>query len=171
VVKLPEEDRRKNLRDMLDELDKYFEELEKDFQDSVRHALGEGKRMSNPFVGGFAMNVGPDGPSIRFFGDNPLQSGGYRAPLSDQILDEKTGALRIVMDIPGIEKKDIEVSATERNLVVVAEQGTRKYRSDLSLRAEVDPDSGKAEYNNGVLEISFSLRDKSNKGARRDRVV
>ena len=168
---MSEEDRRKNLRDMLDELDRYFEELEKDLQDSVRHALVEGRHLAGPFVGGFSMQVGPDGPSIQFFGDNPQQKGGFRSPLSEQVVDEKTGVLRILIDMPGVEKEDVSVSATERTVIVKAERGSRRYGSELGLKAEVDPDTGKAEYKNGVLEISFSLRDKSNKGARRVSVV
>jgi len=168
---LSEEDRRRNLRDMLEELDKYFEELEKDLQDTVRRTLGEGRQFTNPFVGGFAMKMGPDGPSLQFFGDNPIKRDGFRAPLTEQVVDDKTGTLRIVLDLPGVDKENIGVSATERTVVVQAEQATRRYRSELELKAEVDPDSGKAEYKNGVLEIVFSLRDKSNKGARRVRVV
>ena len=33
------EDRRKTLRDMLDELDKYFEEFEKDVQNFARNSI------------------------------------------------------------------------------------------------------------------------------------
>lgn len=168
---MSQEDKRKNLRDMLDELDRYFEELEKDLQNSMRRALGEGRLMTGPVVGGFAMKMGPDGPSIQFFGDNLHQSDGFRAPLTEQVVDDKTGSLRIVVDLPGVDKENISVSATERSVVVKAEQATRRYRSELDLKAEVDPDTGKAEYKNGVLEILFSLRDKSNKGARRVRVV
>jgi len=168
---LSEEDRRRNLRDMLDELDRYFEEMEKDFQNSVRRVLGEGRQLSGPFVGGFAMQVGPEGPSIQFFGDNPLHSDGFRSPLTEQVVDEKGGALRVVVDLPGVDKENIVISATERSATVKAEQGTRRYKSEMELKAEVDPDSGRAEYKNGVLEILFSLRDKSNKGARRVRVV
>jgi HSP20 family protein len=171
VVNLSEADRRKNLRDMLDELDKYFEELEKDLQDSVRRALVEGRHLTGPFVGGFAMQMGPEGPSIQFFGDDPQQSGGFRSPLSEQMVDEKEGVLRVLMDLPGVDKDDIGVSATERSVAVKAEQASRRYRCELELKAEVDPDTGRAEYKNGVLQISFSLRDKSNKGARRVSVV
>ena len=168
---MAEEDRRRNLRDMLDELDRYFEELEKDLQNSMRRAFGEGKQLSVPFVGGFSMKMGPEGPSIQFFGDNPRQSDGFRSPLTEQVVDEKNGSLRIVVDLPGVNKENIEISATERGVSVKAEQDARRYRAEIPLRAEVDPDTGNAECKNGVLEITFSLRDKSNKGARRVRVV
>jgi HSP20 family protein len=73
--------------------------------------------------------------------------------------------------MPGVEKEDIKVEATEDSAVVTAERDSRKYRAEIHLKAQVQPDSGKAEYRNGVLEISFSLRDKTNKGYRRVNIV
>lgn len=169
---MSEGDKRKNLRDVLDELDHYFEELEKDVQDFVRKNVDGRIDLANPFVSGFSMKMGPsEKPSIQFFGDSLMQNDGFRQPLSEQVLDEKSGTLSVVLDLPGVEKENIEISATERSLIVQASTGTRRYRSEQTLKAEVDPDSGKAECKNGVLQILFSLRDKSNKGARRVRVV
>jgi len=166
------EDKRKNLRDMLDELDKYFEDFEKEIQETVRSAISTAHSQSHPFVAGFSFKLGPEGkPSIQVFGDRPLRGDGYRSPMSEQILDVKAKLLRLVLDMPGVEKSDIRVDATENSAVVVAERGDRKYKADLALKAEVVPDSGKAEYKNGVLEISFSLRDKANKGFRRVDIV
>ena len=70
------EDRRKNLRDMLDELDRYFEELEKDLQDSVRDsAWSRGRRLQARSSAGSRCSMGPEGsPSIQFFGDNPSRA-------------------------------------------------------------------------------------------------
>ena len=50
-------------------------------------------------------------------------------------------------------------------------RATRKYRANIGLKAQVQPDSGKAECRNGVLDVSFSLRDKTNKGYRRVNIV
>jgi len=166
------EDMRKNLRDMLDELDRYFEDFENDMQDAVRQRLSGTKLFSKPFVAGFQMRVSPEGkPSIQFFGDNPQQGDGYRSPMSEQIVDGKAGTLRLVMDLPGVEKGDIEITATEESAGVKAEKGSRKYKTEVALRAKVDPDTGKAEFRNGVLEILFSLKDKANKAYRRVNVV
>jgi HSP20 family protein len=162
------EDRRRNLRDMLDELDKYFEEFEKDVQDVVRNGISAVHSQTEPYVAGFSFKFGPEGrPNVQFFGDSPLHHDGFRSPMSEQILDEKNGLLRLVLDMPGVEKGDINVEATEDSAVVTAERGPRKYKADIDLKAQVQPDGGKAEYKNGVLEISFSLRDKTNKGYRR----
>ncbi len=166
------EDKRKNLKDMLDELDIYFEQFEKDIQDAVRNSISIPRMHSEPFVAGFSFKFGPEGkPSIQVFGDRPLHNDGYRSPLSEQILDEKNRMLRIVLDMPGVGKEDIKVDTTDDKAVVMAENGNRKYRADIVLKAEVRPESSKAEYKNGVLEISFSLKDKANKGYRRVDIV
>ena len=166
------DERRKNLRDMLAELDKYFEEFEKDVQDAVRDSISTARSHSQSFMTGFSFKLGPEGkPSIQVFGDKLLRNDGYRSPLSEQILDERNKLLRLLLDMPGVEKGDIKVDATDEGAVVVAENGNRKYRAEIVLKAEVRPDSGKAEYKNGVLEISFPLKDKTNKGFRRVDIV
>jgi HSP20 family protein len=164
------DDRRKNLRDVLDELDKYMEEVEKQVQEAWRDSMN--RLETHPFVSGFSFRMSPGGkPSVQVFGDKLLDQEGFRAPLSEQILDDRAKTLKVVLDMPGVEKDDIKVDATSDNLVVVAERGTRKYKADLSLKSDIRPDSGKAEYRNGVLEISFSLKDKPNKDFKRVDVV
>jgi HSP20 family protein len=162
------DDNRKSLRDALDELDKYFEELEGEIQDAVRKGFSTPGGSFGPFMAGFSFQLGPEGkPSIQFFGDNTPNSDGYRSPLHEQIIDDKSGVLRLVVDLPGVDKSDIDISVTSNKAVIRAEHEDRKYRAEVELKAEIEPDSGKAEYRNGVLEISFSLRDKTNKGFRR----
>jgi HSP20 family protein len=164
------EDKRKNLRDVLDELDKYIEEMEKQVQEAWMDSLNHLE--THPFVSGFSFRMGPGGkPSVQVFGDRLLDQDGYRAPLSEQILDEKNRTLRLVLDMPGVEKDDIKVDATSDSVVVMAERGTRKYKADLTLKSEIKSNSGRAEYKNGVLEISFSLKDKPNKDFKRVDVV
>jgi HSP20 family protein len=165
-----DEDRRKAMRDTLDEFDKYMEEMEKHIQDAVKGSLD--RLQSHPFVSGFSFKMGPGGkPSVQVFGDKLLDEEGYRAPLNEQILDEKGRTLRVVLDMPGVEKSDIRVDATSDSLVVVAERDQRKYKADLTLKSEIRPGSGKAEYRNGVLEISFSLKDNPNKDFKRVDIV
>ncbi len=158
-------DRRKDLRDMLDELERYFEEMERDIQTAVHDSLSAARSMQKPFVAGFSFKLGPEGrPSMQFFGDSPRLAGGYRSPLTEQIVDQKGGTLRLVLDMPGVEKGDIELGVAERTATISAARGLRKYKAEVGLKTEVDPASAKAEYRNGVLEILFSIRDKDNKG-------
>jgi len=166
------EDKRKDLRDMLDELEHYFEGFQKELEDTVKNSILSGNKNSWPFVAGFSFDVGPEGkPSVQVFGNNPIDGGGYRSPINEQVVDEKSGTLRILLEMPGVEKQDINVESTEDSAVIKAENEERKYRAELQLKAPVRPESGKAEYKNGMLEISFSLKDKANKGFKRVNVV
>jgi len=155
----------------MDDLDDYFEDLEREIQEVVKRSIDSAK-LDRPFVAGFTLNVGPEGkPSIQIFGDSPVKHGGFRSPISEQVVDAKGGVLRIILEMPGVEKQDIKVDATEDTAVVTAEREEKKYRAELNLKAPVRPDSGKAEYKNGILEISFSLKDKANKGFKRVNVA
>jgi len=166
------EDKRKDLRDMLDEIEHYFEGFQKEIEDAVKNSIIGGDRYSWPFVAGFSFDMGPEGkPSVQVFGNNPIGGGGFRSPINEQMVDEKGGTLRILLEMPGVEKKDINVETTEESAMIKAENGERKYRAELHLKAPVRPESGKAEYKNGILEISFSLKDKANKGFKRVNVV
>ena len=157
---------------MLDEMERYFDEFERDIQDTIRNTLFGKEGRSDPFIAGFTFNMGREGkPSVQIFGNNPVRRDGFRSPINEQILDEKDGLLRIILEMPGVEKEDIKVDATEETAAVTAERGEKRYRSELDLKAPVSPESGKAEYKNGMLEISFSLKDKANKGFRRVDVV
>ncbi len=166
------EDRRKELRDMLDEIDRYFEGFEKEITEAVKNGIFGTDSAGKPFIAGFSFNMGPEGkPSVQVFGNNPVNRDGFRSPINEQVVDEKNGTLRLLLEMPGVEKNDITVDATEDNAVITAEQEDRKYRAEIGLRLPVRPESGKAEYKNGILEISFSLKDKANKGSRRVNVV
>lgn len=167
------EDRRKYLRDVLDEFDRYFEDFERSIEDVIKASVNTGqKAFSKPVVTGMAMGFGPEGkPRVQFFGDNLIGPDGFRAPIYEQSVDEKEGTLRLLFELPGVEKEDVQISALEDRVSLQAEKGERKYRADLSVQSPIDPESGTASYKNGVLEVVFKLRDKNNKGYRRVTVV
>jgi HSP20 family protein len=158
---------------MLDELDHYFEEFERSVEEAVKSSVNTGqKAFSKPVVAGMAMGFGPEGkPRIQFFGDNLIGPDGFRAPIYEQVLDEKEGTLRLLFELPGVEKEDVVISALDAKVTLEAVKGDRKYRVEVPLVGEIDPDSGTASYKNGLLEAVFKLRDKTNKGYRRVRIV
>jgi HSP20 family protein len=166
------EDKRRELRDVIDEMERYFEGFQKDLEEAVKKSIYGGGSPTKPFVAGFSFNLGPEGkPFVQVFGNNPVRGDGFRSPISEQVMDEKNGMIRLLLEMPGVEKQDIKVEATEESAVITAEKEDRKYRSEIGFKAPVRPESGKAEYKNGMLEISFSLKDKANKGIRRVNVV
>lgn len=167
------QDKRRDLRDILDELDRVFDEFERSVEDTVRSSLNAGQKVfSRPVVAGMAMGVGPEGkPTINFFGDRLTGADGYRTPIYEKVIDEKEGKLRLLFELPGVEKEDIQISALPDRVSLVAAKGDRKYKTEVTLEREIDPESGTASYKNGLLESIFTLRDKTNKGYRGITVV
>jgi HSP20 family protein len=158
---------------MLDELDRYFDEFERSVEEAVRSSVNMGqKAFSKPVVAGMAMGFGPEGkPRIQFFGDNLIGPDGFRSPIYEQVVDEKEGNLRLLVELPGVEKEDVQLSALEDKITLEATKGDRLYRTEIVLQRDIDPDSGVASYKNGLLDVVFKLRDNTNKGYRRVRVV
>ncbi len=78
-------------------------------------------------------------------------------------------------DLPGFEKSEIKVKATEWDVTIEAEkkeetveEGEKYYRKErrygkvrrtVSLPAEVEPDKAKAKFENGVLEIRLPKKE------------
>jgi len=121
-----------------------------------------------PFVWGFSVTVGPDKkPMVREFGNvEPSMRGAMvredREPLVE-VIDE-VDKIVIVAEMPGVEKKDIRLKATEDSVTISAETPERKYHKKVDLHIKVDPQSSKAIYNNGVLEVEFEKVEKGEEG-------
>jgi HSP20 family protein len=114
-----------------------------------------------PYVYGFTMRTGPDGkPIIEEFGNVRPPSrelpSGEREPLVDVIEDEKQ--VTVIAELPGVEKEDIKVKASGKNLSIKVDTPERKYSKNIALPAEVKSESAKASYKNGVLEIRFEKK-------------
>ena len=168
-----ESDNRRYLRDILDEVDRYIDDFEKSVQEAVRATIDSGTAaLSRPVVSGVAMGLTPEGkPSIQFFGDKILGPKGHRTPIYEQAVDDKEGKVKLTVELPGVEKESINVSATESKVLIRAEEGERNYEASVPLEREIDVESATATFHNGILTLSFSVRDKDNKGYRRVSVV
>jgi HSP20 family protein len=66
---------------------------------------------------------------------------------------EEGDTLRVVGDLPGVEKENIDVKCDGRYLTVSAGSTRREYEERLTLPAPVDEYTASASFNNGVLEI------------------
>ena len=61
------------------------------------------------------------------------------------------------IDMPGVSKKDIDINIEEHTITVKAENGgKRKYNYSRKFKPAVDPDSAKATFTNGVLDITVT---------------
>ena len=142
--------------------------MPKDSMEERKLPDGSTIRQFGPFVYGYSMSMGPDGkPIIQEFGnvrsskkpgifgmDQPaLEPMDAREPLVDVINEPEQ--VRVLAELPGVEKSDIKTTIAEDTLTVRVDSSTRKYYKEVQLPAGVDPDSSKASYNNGVLEIAL----------------
>lgn len=151
-------------------LDDLFEALEKmieDMQNDVERSFKEFENLRNEsksLMYGFTMAIGPDGePVIKTFGDKEIRTG-FREPVYDQFVKTDTDELIVTVEMPGINKEDIELDVTENNFLISTPNTERKYRVRIDLKAPVDPDSAKASYKNGILSVTLRVKGKSNKG-------
>lgn len=153
---------------IFDDMDREFEEINEMMERMFRtlryqSAVEPGK----PLVYGFSMEVGPDGiPHVEQFGNirpsgKGMISGDVREPYSCNILDPEKNRLCITAEMPGITKEDVNVDARDDAVIIRAETKDRKYYKEIPTDAPIDPDSGKAKYNNGVLELTFNLKGRS----------
>ena len=137
-----------------------FDRLEKMMDEMMRRAFetpSKRTKFRRPYVYGFSMSVGPDGkPVIREFGNVQASRRGprireEREPLVDVMEEDKD--VVIVAELPGVEKHNIKLHAAEDHLTISVDTPERKYHKDLTLPARVDPQSARATYKNGVLEV------------------
>jgi HSP20 family protein len=72
--------------------------------------------------------------------------------------------IKVVVEMPGIDKKDIKISAYDSSVEIsTANAAQRKYRSVIELPPEADIDTVKSTYNNGILEITFKKKEQAAK--------
>ena len=158
--------------------EKMFEQMElpKDLIRERKTPDGGTVKEMGPFVYGYSFSLGPDGkPVIREFGNvKPSLRGGpfgtskpsldvkeEREPLVDTMVQADT--VKVVAELPGVEKSDIALECDGRNLVLKVDNDKHRYYKSLPLPVEVDPDTSKASYKNGVLELILQRKSPGNK--------
>ena len=123
----------------------------------------------NPFIYGFSVTYrSGESPEIREFGNIPtfeqMETGDRRyldtrKPLIDIL--ETEDKVHVIAEIPGIEKENILLNATDLILDIETIDGNPKYSERVEMPVKVDPQSAKATYKNGVLEVTFKRLESS----------
>jgi len=157
-------------REMEEMMDREFGELTKKApSDLVRErTLPDGRKVKQwgPFVYGYSVTVGPDGkPQIREFGNVKPETRRGRPTLGinekrEPLIDimETDDEVRIVAELPGVEKDAIKLHGTDDSLTISVDAPHRKYHKDVELPAKVNPKQAKSSYKNGVLEVTLKKR-------------
>jgi HSP20 family protein len=140
---------------------------------------GNKVREIGPIVYGYSMTIGSDGkPHVQEFGNvksfgssSSSNSGGLtstsrfgtrpeitaeREPLAD--VNVTDNEVKVVLEMPGVKKEDIKVNAFDGSIEVLSNDPHRKYHKTIEIPQEIDIESAKSSYNNGILEVTFNKK-------------
>lgn len=142
----------------INEFDNLFQRMSRPFLgiEDIWDELRDSPNITHgPYYYGYSVTMGQDGkPIVKEYGNvRP------RDPFVDTMVDDKEKILKIVAEMPGIEKKDIQIEVVGRTITIDAERGERKYHTKIPLKQRVDENSVKATYENGILEMKFNLKE------------
>lgn len=149
--------RRRSIFDLFDEIMREFEEelreIEEEFMRFVREGKGE---VRGPYYYGIRVTIGPDGvPRVEEFGNIRRKAG--RPVILEEIepmvdVLDYDNEIIVVAELPGVDKDKIKVKVKDNKLIIKAEN-KKKYYKEIELPAKVKPETAKASYKNGVLEV------------------
>ena len=153
-----------------DEFNRIFKKMSNSFFniDDIFEDFKKGTS-SGPFYYGYTMTVGPDGkPVVKEYGNVKPElapTSNLREPMVDSIVDEKEKKVKLVAEMPGVEKSDVKIVVQDKLVDISAEHGEKKYHANIPIKYKVDENSAKASYKNGILELVFNLiEDEKPKG-------
>lgn len=163
--------------ELFDDLEREITEMEENMSTIFKEAHRISLKTSDDdryHVCGFSMYVGRDGNSyMEEFEDTPevdtsgskmqesMQDEGH---LSEIIEGEKE--ISIIIELPGIEQKDIELNVTEDKFEMDVNTEDRRYHKVLDLPCKVKPETKKETYKNGILAVKIRRARKKLRNAR-----
>lgn len=153
--------KRSPFEDLFREFDEMFKRMQRDIGSFEELSPEEEKRS---YTYGFNVFIGPDGkPKVKEFGNlKPYHRGMVKKekyePSSSTYTEDDS--LTVVVDLPGVDKSNIDVNASEEEVEVSAEGEDREYHTTVELPEKVLPDSAEAKYENGVLTLTFKVEKK-----------
>jgi HSP20 family protein len=161
---------------------KWEEEIPEELKSFITEDKTPGRKIKRygPFIYGFSYTKEPGKePEIKEFGNvkasykgiepfpngerepfKPLQ--GFRgqrgeAPLVDVI--DQEDAYEVIVELPGVEKKDIRLHATDE-LLEIKTENERRFFKEIPFKTPVKPETAMARYKNGVLSVRIKKKEK-----------
>ena len=155
-------------RGVLEDIDAEFAEAENMLNRVFRtvREMGPSTITNFPYYYGYQITIGSDGkPKVREFGNvrpsarGLIEQTGIREPLVDMAINEKENILTITAEMPGVTKQDVKVNVADGFVSIHAEQGEKKYHTDIPVDVQLGDASAKATYSNGILELKIKLKE------------
>lgn len=169
-----------DLIDMIRELERRMDEAFRDLSEKVPEKLVRERRLPDgrvirefgPFVYGYSVTIGPDGkPVVREFGNVKPVPGRpgltvkeAREPLTEVI--EEDSEVKVILEIPGVEKESIEIYVADGKLTVSVDSKGKSYYKAVEIPKDVESEKAKTTYRNGILEITLPRKKEEKKGFR-----
>ncbi|WP_316506776.1 archaeal heat shock protein Hsp20 [Nitrosopumilus sp.] len=152
------------------EFDRIFKRMSNSFFniDDIFEEFKGNDSASGPYFYGYTMTVGPDGkPVVKEYGNvkpGLIPTSDTREPIVDTIVDEKEKEVKLIAEMPGVEKTDVKIVVENKIVDISAEHGEKKYHVKVPVKHKVNENSAKASYKNGILQLVFKLVDEKPKG-------
>ena len=144
-------------------IQRFEESLPPEYRESGEEATPSGTtRRYGPFVYGFSYTAEPGKePVFQEFGNirpsyRGIEPSEGREPLVD-VMDEKD-KYKIFVELPGVDKEKVKLDAAERSIQIKTDDEKKFYKM-IDLDSEIDPDSAKASYKNGVLTVEVNKKE------------
>ncbi len=142
-----------------DEFDRFFKSMFRSVNLDELFENVKSTGCTGPLCYGYTMTIGPDGmPVVKQYGNAKPElspTSDTREPLVDTLVDDKEKIVKLVAEMPGVEKKDVKIVVDGKIVNIDAENGDKKYHVKVPIKHKVDENSVKASYKNGILEIIF----------------
>lgn len=90
-------------------------------------------------------------PHNPFYAEEPTDSVGD--------WEDRNGEISVTIEMPGVDKKEIELTVDEHTVSIEANNDTRDYSISKTFDATLNPDDVNATLNNGILDIKIKKAD------------
>ncbi|GGM73852.1 heat-shock protein Hsp20 [Thermogymnomonas acidicola] len=161
-------------RDMDDWDDDFFDDFFSDFGIDINKINERMKRIWDrllrdpdvrtygPYVYGFTYKVGPDGrPVFEEFGNLPgMRVPGLGQPVEKDVREPITDLnvdrdkVYVTYELPGVAKENIKLNVTENNITLDVREGPRKYFKSMDFDFKLKPNTARAKFTNGILDVT-----------------
>ncbi|MEL9914578.1 MAG: archaeal heat shock protein Hsp20 [Thermoplasmatales archaeon] len=160
-----------------DYIEDFFENSDREYRKFIERWFDAFDELENlkgqpgTYVYGFTYRIGPDGkPEYREFGNIPreyseLPSIEYREPITD--VQNREDETDITLELPGVNKSDINIETGDKSLIVRVDKEGRKYYKEIKVQFDIQPENVKATYSNGVLDIVIKKPQENKKEGKR----
>ena len=169
--------RRKSPFDSLDddEFERIFDENDWTKDESkikkwIKEAFRDNSVPNKRFIHGLSIGIVPVGkPKVQRFCNCPLKNPkgepmSYEEPEPLTDIIEGDEEVAVTVEIPDVEKEDIDFNVTEDTIEITACGPEREYHELIDLPCVVKPKTMKVTYKNGVLDVVVKRKEKKKTG-------